>query len=218
MVQFYWHCLTEKNSKYGYSPPTTIELVATLPGVGFPAHFTPEGRYLFTNRDDSLQIWDWQTETPLEHSSVPKYFDMSRDRSVLTSYAETGQIQIWDGKVLLPSQPVAVEPGGKQIVILGEMKQNQLLQNFPNPFNPETWIPFRLANESRVTIHIHNATGQLVRRLSAGTMPAGDYSSHSQAVHWDGRNQMGEPVSSGVYLYTIDAGDFSATRKMIIRK
>ena len=198
--------------------PTTIELVATLPGVGFPAHFTPEGRYLFTNRDDSLQIWDWQTETPLEHSSVPKYFDMSRDRSVLTSYAETGQIQIWDGKVLLPSQPVAVEPGGKQIVILGEMKQNQLLQNFPNPFNPETWIPFRLANESRVTIHIHNATGQLVRRLSAGTMPAGDYSSHSQAVHWDGRNQMGEPVSSGVYLYTIDAGDFSATRKMIIRK
>ena len=166
--------------------PTTIELVATLPGVGFPAHFTPEGRYLFTNRDDSLQIWDWQTETPLEHSSIPKYFDVSRDRSVLTSYAETGQIQIWDGKALLPSQPVAVEPGGKQIIILGEVKRNQLFQNFPNPFNPETWIPFRLAAESHVTIHIHNATGQLVRRLSPGTMPAGDYSSQAQAVYWDG--------------------------------
>ena len=198
--------------------PTTIELVATLPGVGFPAHFSSDGRYLFTNRDDSLQIWDWQTETPLEHSSIPKYFDISQDRSVLTSYAETGQIQIWDGKALLPSQPVAVEPGGKQIVIFGEVKRNQLLQNFPNPFNPETWIPFRLANESHVTIYIYNTAGQLVRRLSLGTMPAGDYSSQSQAVHWDGRNNNGESVSSGVYLYTIHAGDFSAIRKMLIRK
>jgi len=128
------------------------------------------------------------------------------------------QIQIWDGSALLPSQSVAVKPQDKQIVILGEVKRNQLLQNFPNPFNPETWIPFRLANESHVTIHIHSSTGQLVRRLSLGIMPAGDYSSQAQAVYWDGRNQVGEPVSSGVYLYTINTGDFSATRKMLIRK
>ena len=70
--------------------------------------------------------------------------------------------------ILLP-----LNRGGKQIVILGEMKRNQLLQNFPNPFNPETWIPFRLANESHVTIYIYNTAGQLVRRLSLGTMPAG---------------------------------------------
>ena len=198
--------------------PMTIELVATLPGVDFPAHFSRDGRYLFTNRDDTLQIWDWQAETPLEHPPIPDYFDISQDRSVLTSYAETGQIQIWDGNALLPSQAVAVEPGGKQIVILGEVKRNQLLQNFPNPFNPETWIPFRLTDKSDVMIQIYNSTGQLVRRLSPGTLPAGDYSSQAQAVYWDGRNQIGEPVSSGVYLYTIQAGNFSATRKMLIWK
>ena len=195
------------------------ELVTTLEASS-PVNFSTDGRYLFANRGYDLQIWDWQTNTPLDHSLIPAYFDISRDRTILGSHAETGQIQIWDGTKLLPteSKPTAVEPGGKQIVMLGAVKRNQLLQNFPNPFNPETWIPFQLANESHVTIRIYNSTGQLVRRLSLGTMPAGDYSSQAQAIHWDGRNQMGEPVSSGVYLYTIDAGDFSATRKMIIRK
>ena len=194
------------------------QLLTTLDGSYHPVHFSPDGRYLFARREGSTQVWDWQAGTPLEHPSIPVYFDISRDGSVLLSEAVSGQICIWDGSALLPSQPVAVEPGGKQIVILGEVKRNQLLQNFPNPFNPETWIPFRLAAESRVTIHIYNSAGQLVRRLSAGIMPAGDYSSQAQAIYWDGRNQIGEPVSSGVYLYTIHAGDFSTTRKMLIRK
>ena len=192
--------------------------LTTLDGYYQPVHFSPDGRYLFARRDGSTQVWDWQTETPLERPTVPVYFDISRDGSILLSEAVSGQIHIWDGSALLPSQPVAVEPGGKQIVILGAVKRDQLLQNFPNPFNPETWIPFRLANESPVTIYIYNTAGQLVRRLSLGTMPAGDYSSQAQAVYWDGRNQVGEPVSSGLYLYTIHAGDFSATRKMLIRK
>lgn len=194
------------------------QLLTTLDGGYHPVHFSPDGRYLFARREGSTQVWDWQTETPLEHPSIPVYFDISRDGSILLSESVSGQIRIWDGSALLPSQPVAVEPAGKQIVILGEVKRNQLLQNFPNPFNPETWIPFRLTTESHVTIHIYNAAGQLVRRLSLGTMPAGDYSSQAQAVYWDGRNQVGEPVSSGVYLYTIHAGDFSTTRKMLIRK
>ena len=194
------------------------QLLTTLDGRYHPVHFSPDGRYLFARRDSSTQVWDWQTETPLEHPSIPVYFDISRDGSVLLSETVSGQIRIWDGSALLPAQPVAVEPGGKQIVILGEVKRNQLLQNFPNPFNPETWIPFRLTTESHVTIHIYNAAGQLVRRLSLGTVPAGDYSSQAQAVYWDGRNQVGEPVSSGVYLYTIHADTFSATRKMLILK
>ena len=196
--------------------PDDPKLMTTLDGTG-PVHFSPDGHYLFTNQYN-LQIWDWQTQTPLDHPPIPNYFALSRDGSVLLSHANTGQIHIWDAKALLPSQPVAVDPKGKQIVILGEVKHNQLLQNFPNPFNPETWIPFRLADESHVTIHIYAPTGQLVRRLSQGTMPAGDYASQAKAVYWDGRNQIGELVSSGVYLYTITTGNFSATRKMMIRK
>ena len=196
--------------------PDGPQLLKTV-RAGFPAHFTPEGRYLFASQDRYLQIWDWKTETLIEHSPIPDHLVLSRDGTILLSYADTGQIQIWDAKALLPSKTV-VTPHGKQIVTLGEVKRNQLLQNFPNPFNPETWIPFRLAAENHVTIHIHNATGQLVRRLSPGTIPAGDYSSQAQAVYWDGRNQVGEPVSSGVYLYTIYAGDFSATRKLLIQK
>ena len=192
------------------------QLVKTLE-TGFPAHFTPDGRYLFASQDRYLQIWDWKTETLIEHSPIPDPLALSQDGTILLSYADTGQIQIWDAEALLPSH-IVVTPHNKQLVILGEVKRNQLLQNFPNPFNPETWIPFRLATESHVTISIYSPTGQLVRRLSAGTMPAGAYSSQPQAVYWDGRNQIGESVSSGLYLYTIHAGDFSATRKMLIRK
>jgi WD40 repeat protein len=200
--------------------PDAPQLVATLPRVGYPVHFSPEGRYLLLGQDDDLQIWDWQTETQLDHPVILDYFDLSQNGEVLASYDDSGQIHIWDATQLLPSQPqtTAVEPKGKKIVTLGQIKRNQLLQNFPNPFNPETWIPFRLADKSRVTIRIYTPTGKLVRSLSPGIISAGNYTSQSQAIHWDGRNDKGEPVSSGVYLYTISAGDFSATRKMLIQK
>ena len=197
--------------------PNGPKLLKTLDGDA-PVHVSSDTRYLFANRNGNLRIWDWREETPMDYPSVPEYFALSRDGSVLLSETNTGQIQIWDGNALLPSQYCPIVPHGKQLVILGDVKRNQLLQNFPNPFNPETWIPFRLADESDVTIQIYNPMGQLVRRLSSGIMPAGDYSSQSKAIYWDGRNQTGEPVSSGVYLYTINAGDFSATRKMLIQK
>lgn len=111
-----------------------------------------------------------------------------------------------------------IEPKGKKFVTLGQIKRNQLLQNFPNPFNPETWIPFQLAHESNVTIHIHDTSGNLVKTLALGTRAAGTYASQADAAHWDGRNDNGELVSSGVYFYTIETGNFTATRKMLIRK
>lgn len=197
--------------------PNRPKLLKTLDGDG-PVYFSSNTRYLFADRNGKLQIWDWREETPMDYPSISGYFALSQDGSVLLSQTKAGQIQIWDGKALLPSQHGTVVPHGKQFVILGAVKRDQLLQNFPNPFNPETWIPFRLADESHVTIHIYSLAGQLVRRLSPGTLPAGDYSSQSQAVHWDGRNNNGEPVSSGIYLYTINTGDFSATRRMLIRK
>ena len=197
--------------------PNRPRLSKILEGEG-PVQFSSNTRYLFTNQNDKLQIWDWREETPMDYPSIPAYFALSRDGSFLASYTDTGQIEVWDAKALLPPLAGTVNPHGKQLVIFGDVKRNQLLQNFPNPFNPETWIPFRLADESDVTIRIYSPTGQLVRRLSPGVMPAGDYSAQSQAIHWDGRNQTGEPVSSGVYLYTINASDFTATRKMLIRK
>ena len=111
-----------------------------------------------------------------------------------------------------------IESLGKHIVAWGQVKRNRLLQNYPNPFTPETWIPFQLANESDVTIRIHTVTGRVVRVLSLGKMAVGDYSSQSRAVYWDGHNETGELAGSGIYLYSINAGNFSATRKMLIRK
>ena len=90
--------------------------------------------------------------------------------------------------------------------------------NYPNPFNPETWIPYQLAAPAEVTLTIYEMNGQLVRRLAVGHQAAGMYQSRSRAAYWDGRNQRGESIASGLYFYTLRAGEFTATRKMLIRK
>ena len=97
-------------------------------------------------------------------------------------------------------------------------KATALLANYPNPFNPETWIPYQLAKEADVTLRIYAIDGTLVRTLALGHQPAGMYQNRSRAVYWDGRNAIGEPVASGLYFYTLTAGDFTATRKLLIRK
>ena len=97
-------------------------------------------------------------------------------------------------------------------------KETVLLPNYPNPFNPETWIPYQLAAPADVSISIYTADGQLVRKLDLGHQAIGIYDSKTRAAYWDGRNVLGEPVASGVYFYTLTAGKFTATRKMLIRK
>ena len=97
-------------------------------------------------------------------------------------------------------------------------KETALLHNYPNPFNPETWIPYQLSKDADVTLHIYAVNGQMVRRLSLGHQAAGMYQNRSRAAYWDGRNEFGEPVASGIYFYTLTAGDFTATRKMLVRK
>ena len=94
----------------------------------------------------------------------------------------------------------------------------ELLRNYPNPFNPETWIPYRLAEDALVTLTIYNSGGQVVRTLDVGHQIAAVYESQSKAAYWDGRNDLGESVASGLYFYTLTAGDYSATRKMLILK
>ncbi len=97
-------------------------------------------------------------------------------------------------------------------------KSSALLPNFPNPFNPETWIPYRLAKSADVQISIYDTQGNVVRRLDMGHRSAGMYQTRTRAAYWNGKNDVGESVASGVYFYTLTAGDFTATRKMLILK
>ncbi len=96
--------------------------------------------------------------------------------------------------------------------------ETRLLVNYPNPFNPETWIPYQLAYDADVKITIYDPRGHVVRTFDLGHRSAGTYFDRDSAVYWDGRNDRGEPVASGVYYYVLSAGDFRATRRMLLRK
>ena len=283
----------------------------------WPLHFSGDGRYLFANSEDGLQIWDWREKRRIQHPSLPEYLAISRDSSVILTWDDkTGQILIWNGGSLLPPEPVMsydinrdgavnildlveaasqfgqigahltgdVNDDGKVDVSdlgligshlggnaaapalpiddlnpivsyhtsgvnrqfqaltalesletpshgahiardllkawLSHMKpsvtETKLLPNYPNPFNPETWIPYQLAEAAHVRIGIYDALGHLVRELDIGEQPAGDYLSRQRAAYWDGRNNIGEVISSGVYFYTLEAGDYQRTRRMTI--
>ena len=97
-------------------------------------------------------------------------------------------------------------------------EETALLANYPNPFNPETWIPYKLAAPAEVELTIYDTSGGVVRHIELGYQAAGVYRSHSHAVYWDGRNQLGESVASGLYFYSLTAGEFTATRRMLILK
>ena len=97
-------------------------------------------------------------------------------------------------------------------------EETALLANYPNPFNPETWIPYQLAHAADVTLTIYDTKGVLVRQLDLGHQQAGYYTNKTRAAYWDGRNHLGELVGSGVYFYHLRAGDYSTIRKMVILK
>jgi hypothetical protein len=109
-----------------------------------------------------------------------------------------------------PSTFMPVYPEGDALV-------STLWQNYPNPCNPETWIPFALSRDVHVAIRIHDLGGHLVRTLDLGHKSAGIYVSRGKAGYWDGRNEAGETVASGIYFYNIQAGEFAATKKMVMR-
>ena len=146
---------------------------------------------------------------------------------VSTSYLTAENLTKW---IQLAKRLNVVEPNLQQgidvleqlLAILrtqnGPPETTALLPNYPNPFNPETWIPYQLAEPAKVSIAIHAVDGKLIRRLALGRLPAGMYHSKSRAAHWDGRNEFGDPIASGIYFYTLTAGDFTVSRKMLIRK
>ena len=104
--------------------------------------------------------------------------------------------------------------------ILESLKPEEtvLMANYPNPFNPETWIPYHLGQDSEVVINIYDTTGKIVRTLDIGFQSFGYYASRDRSAYWDGKTDAGEQVSSGTYFYQIEVGDYTETRKMVILK
>ena len=144
------------------------------------------------------------------------------DYETETSYTVT--VSVYDGNSAGDSITVTinvtdVQGAAPSLEISSVIPENTaLLSNFPNPFNPETWIPYQLGKSAEATITIYDIRGRVVRVLVLGHQAAGVYRSRSKAAHWDGKNEFGEKVATGVYFYRLTAGDFSATRKMLIRK
>ena len=99
-----------------------------------------------------------------------------------------------------------------------EPYQNRLMANYPNPFNPETWIPFELAADADVTIRIYDLAGGRIRTLELGALATGEYVGRQRAAYWDGKNAQGERVASGVYVYELAAGEYHSLRRMVVMK
>ena len=145
------------------------------------------------------------------HLLVPLQFIINNHAPIGEGEPMTLRIEDAEGSVWHKHFVLNVQPRPKP-------KAFRLLQNYPNPFNPETWIPYELKESSAVQIQIYAPSGRLVRALNLGYKEADFYTSRSEAAYWDGRNEAGERVSSGLYFYHLQAGSFSDMRKMLIIK
>ena len=136
----------------------------------------------------------------------------SPDSNTLASTSYDSTVLLWEAAPTV--ETVQLAPRTE----IPTRKPTALLPNYPNPFNPETWIPYQLADAADVTVRIYAVNGILIRTLALGHQLAGVYQNRQLAAYWDGKNEIGEPVASGLYFYTLSAGRFTATRKMLIRK
>ncbi len=153
-----------------------------------------------TTIDAAPTLWRDNPDSVLTRAAVEKWLQAARQRNLSDPDFQRGIL-------VLESLLKTLTP-----------KETALLPNYPNPFNPETWIPYQLSTAAEVSISIYAADGTFIRRLDLGHKPVGIYRHRLAAAYWDGKNAAGEPVASGVYFYTLTAGEFTATRKMLIRK
>ena len=154
----------------------------------------------FENTAGAPEIWSLALENRLTRAEVEQWLHQARQVGSTDAAFQRGILML------------------EQLLSSLIPKETVLLPNYPNPFNPETWIPYRLAKPANVSISIYAADGGLVRTLDLEHQGVGIYESRSRAAYWDGRNGLGEPVASGVYFYTLTADKFTATRKMLIMK
>ena len=144
--------------------------------------------------------WNLETDGTITRDQVQKWLSEARQLSLTDVMSQQGILFL------------------EQLLEALTPEETRLLANYPNPFNPETWIPYQLAKSAAVTLTIYDTRGVIVRKLSLGHQTAGYYNTRNNAAHWDGKNALGESVASGIYFYTLTAGDFTATRKMLIKK
>ena len=145
-------------------------------------------------------VWYGELEEPLTKANLQQWLREARQMNLTDPTFQRGILVL------------------EQLLSVSTPTQTMLLPNYPNPFNPETWIPYQLAESADVAVSIYAVDGTLVRALEFGRQPVGIYESRNRAAYWDGKNALGESVASGVYFYTLTAGEFTATRKMLIRK
>jgi len=188
--------------------------------------FSPNGKWLATriwgpdqeHYEPAVQIWDIQTNALITSLHPPDYsvIFLPDGKSVAMNHAD-GRLHLRPLEAILP-RAIAVEPNGLRLSAWGQIKRNALLQNYPNPFNPETWIPYQLATPSPVKVHIYDLAGRRVRTLDLGRRQAGVYLERNHAAYWDGKDERGQRVPSGIYFYRLEADGFVAMRRMVILK
>ncbi len=196
------------------SDPRQPRLHGVYENDGLPIDAQVGGNYLYLLDSDSVQLIDTRTLTVTSRFRELQFPSELKLTDTALYIADLYQLRIF--RVHPDGYSLAVEetlPSDWVPDVVKSTPVNRLSQNFPNPFNPETWIPYQLAANVNVSLYIYDAQGRRIYAKPLGYRKAG-----SHTAHWDGRNAAGEPVASGIYFYSIRAGDFHATRKMLIRR
>ena len=172
--------------------------------------------------DDLLVIAEnWQKVRPGVVPVIVAPTQLLADRDMLDIYRRMYSAldeQLTSGRLQNAENAMVLRDILGMLIAELKPKRTLLLANYPNPFNPDTWIPYQLSDDSSVEIRIYTSTGQHIRTMSLGHKLAGFYTSRQKAAYWDGRNEAGESVASGVYFYSIRAGDYTTIRKMTVTR